>query len=161
MRSRRRALAAGVVGWLASAVTTSIARGSESDKAQGGSRAVEPERLTAEEGKPTTFYSRLAESVSAGDFGAVGDGNSHPAHTRFKTIEACRLVYPHAVSLTDEIDWLAIQGAIDQAIYFLKIPQVRIPAGIYRLSAPLQLGYGVPFHGTPYTTVFQRGEGYD
>ena len=161
MGSRRRALGVGLVGWLATAIASTVARGSDMGTAQAGRRRVEVEPQTVGEAQTTIFHGSVPESISARDFGAIGDGNSHPAYTRFRTIEACRSVYPHAMSLNDEIDWLAIQAAIDQAIYFLKIPHVRIPTGIYRLSAPLQLGYGVPFRGTPYTTVFLRGDGYD
>ena len=100
-------------------------------------------------------------SIDAKQFGAIGDGHSHPARERFATLSECRARYPHAASLDDQIDGLAIQAAIDDALYFSKSPIVRIPAGVYRLSRPLHLGYGVPYGGTPYTTASLEGDGYD
>lgn len=48
------------------------------------------------------------------DFDAIGDGASHPLSERFATLGAAQAAYPHATALTDEIDWCAWQGAIDQ-----------------------------------------------
>jgi hypothetical protein len=47
--------------------------------------------------------------------GAQADGQSHPLLSRFKTIDAARQVYPHAMTLLDEIDWCVIQGSINKA----------------------------------------------
>ncbi len=47
--------------------------------------------------------------------GAFGDGRSHPLSERFSTLKAAQAVYPCATDLTDEIDWCAIQTAIDTA----------------------------------------------
>ncbi len=47
-------------------------------------------------------------------FGAIGSG-SNPLSTRFASLAAAQAVYPHATALTDEIDWAAIQAAIDTA----------------------------------------------
>lgn len=46
-------------------------------------------------------------------YGAIGDGASHPLSTRYATLVAAQAVYPRASALTDEIDWCAIQKAID------------------------------------------------
>lgn len=50
------------------------------------------------------------------NFGAVWDGASHPLSERFATLGAAQAVYPHARSLTDEIDWAATQAAINQIV---------------------------------------------
>lgn len=42
-------------------------------------------------------------------FGAIGDGTSHKLSERYTTLAEAQVVYPHAVSLDDEIDWCAIQ----------------------------------------------------
>jgi hypothetical protein len=47
--------------------------------------------------------------------GAVADGASHPLSERFRTLAAARAVFPHATALTDEIDWCALQGAVNRA----------------------------------------------
>lgn len=44
------------------------------------------------------------------DYGAIGDGQSHPLAERFATLEEAQKVYPDATSLDDEIDWCAIQA---------------------------------------------------
>lgn len=49
-------------------------------------------------------------------FGAVGDGRSHQLSERFSTLAEAQTVYPHVESLDDEIDWAAIQAAVDYAI---------------------------------------------
>ena len=60
-----------------------------------------------------TVQSKLRDFVSANDFGAVGDGVSRPLSTFFATLGAAQVVYPHATSLTEEIDGIAIQAAIN------------------------------------------------
>lgn len=46
-------------------------------------------------------------------FGAVGDGSSHPLSGYFATLAAAQAIYPSAAALTDEIDGVAIQSAIN------------------------------------------------
>jgi hypothetical protein len=46
-------------------------------------------------------------------YGAIGDGVSHPLSGKFLNLAAAQVVYPHAVSLTDEFDWAGIQAAIN------------------------------------------------
>lgn len=46
-------------------------------------------------------------------FGAIADGTSHPLSERYATLGEAQAVYPHATALTDEIDWCAIQAAIN------------------------------------------------
>lgn len=44
------------------------------------------------------------------DFGAIGDGGSHPLSTRYATLAAAQAAYPFATALTQEIDWAALQA---------------------------------------------------
>ena len=49
-------------------------------------------------------------------FGAIWDGESHPLSERYATLAEAQVVYPHALALTDEIDWAATQAAINSVI---------------------------------------------
>lgn len=71
---------------------------------------------------PDIGYSRLATILRslyalAGDFrnirdlGAIGDGVLHPLSEKFSTLADAQFIYPHATSLSDSIDWCAIQLA--------------------------------------------------
>lgn len=55
----------------------------------------------------------LSERVSVKAFGAIGDGDSHPLSGFYATLAEAQVVYPHATSLSDEIDWCAIQACIN------------------------------------------------
>jgi len=50
--------------------------------------------------------------VDVKEFGAIGDGNSHPLSEKYSTLALAQIDYPSATSLTDEIDTVAIQKAI-------------------------------------------------
>lgn len=56
-----------------------------------------------------------SEQITPEQFGAIGDGSSHPLSDYFGTLTAAQVVYPHATSLTNELDWAAIQAAINAA----------------------------------------------
>jgi hypothetical protein len=56
---------------------------------------------------------RAADIIHARDFGAVFDGASHPLSAYYPSLAAAQAVYPHAISLTDEIDGVALQAAIN------------------------------------------------
>ena len=82
-------------------------------------------------------------------FGAIGDGNSHPLSEKFNSLTAAQAVYPHATALTDEIDWCAVQGAINFVesfavkktiglIRFMINPkgvrEILLPSGLYMMG---------------------------
>lgn len=52
-------------------------------------------------------------AINVKTMGAIGDGLSHPLSSFFSTLSDAQIKYPHATSLADEIDWAAIQGAIN------------------------------------------------
>jgi len=84
------------------------------------------------------LYSGSAEfsyfaNPKASDYGAFGDGASHQAITAFATLGEAQAFYPRCLDLTEELDGLAIQKAIDTR------RGVFLPAGIYRLSTTLEL----------------------
>jgi len=83
-------------------------------------------------------------------FGAYGDGQSHPLSSKFQTLQKAKEMYPHATSLNDEIDWCAIQKAIDYVerrsslkVYSATmrfmynsegLKEVYLPSGVYMLG---------------------------
>lgn len=62
-----------------------------------------------------SLSSRLSDTFNVKDYGAVGDGQSHPLSQRFSTLAAAQAVYPFATALTNEIDWAAAQLAVNAA----------------------------------------------
>lgn len=84
-----------------------------------------------------TVTQKGADIISVKDFGAIGDGDSHPLSEFFDTLAEAQVKYPFVTSLSDEIDWAASQAVVNvtsswerKAIYF--------PAGVYMLSAPIE-----------------------
>lgn len=69
-----------------------------------------------------TVESRLRDTASAKDFGAIGDGANHPlsgvtslggVNTTGWTLTQWQTVYPHATALSNELDWCAIQAGLN------------------------------------------------
>lgn len=69
--------------------------------------------------------------TSVMQYGAIANGSSHPLSTRFATLALAQVVYPHATALSDEIDWCAVQAALNnnQVVY--------VPKGVYVLNRQL------------------------
>src|SRR5919197_5537860 len=68
-----------------------------------------------EEAPSSTASVPLALYPDAPPFRAIGDGASHPLAQRYQSLAAAQADYPHATDLSDEIDWAAIQRAMDRA----------------------------------------------
>ncbi len=93
-------------------------------------------------------------------FGAKGDGSTHPLSDFFGSLGAAQAVYPHATSLTNEIDWAAIQLAVNLAATAVltgslhaKGGRVHIPKGNYLCNQPIDL------HETSGLTISGCGHG--
>lgn len=86
-----------------------------------------------------TIQDKARERVSVKDFGAIGDGNSHPLSNYFSTLGQAQVVYPHATALTNELDWCAIQAAVNYFKGITTIPRgaVLIPQGYYLCDQPV------------------------
>lgn len=88
-------------------------------------------------------------------FGAIGDGSAHPLSDYYATLAEAQAHYPHAVALTDEIDWAATQAAI--ALIEKRTDQtggaIYMPYGNYRMGRGLTcLGAQIYMRGeTPCT----------
>lgn len=56
-----------------------------------------------------------ASQTSAKECGAIADGFSHPLSDYYDTLSDAQVVYPHAVSLSDELDWAAVVQSLNNA----------------------------------------------
>lgn len=82
------------------------------------------------------------------DYGAIGDAFFHPLSERFATLGAAQAVYPFVTSLTQSIDGVAIQAALNEAARDVnRRGVVRLPVGYYPLSDSLELPNFVTFEG--------------
>jgi hypothetical protein len=87
---------------------------------------------------------RLAETterlvdlgLNVKSFGAIGDGGSHPLSDYFPSLALAQMKYPHAQALTDQVDWAAIQLAIDYG-YDIGRYTIQVPKGEYNMTYPL------------------------
>lgn len=70
--------------------------------------------------------------VSVKSLGAIGDGASHPLSEQFPTLALAQMKYPHATALTDEIDWCAIQLAVNQH------KNIFVPVGQYLINKTIR-----------------------
>ena len=57
----------------------------------------------------------FADIISIRDQGARCDGSSHPLSSYYGTLAAAQAVYPFATSLSSQVDWAALQSAINLA----------------------------------------------
>lgn len=64
---------------------------------------------------PSGNLSQVINYVTPEQFGAIGDGTPHPLSERYNSLAAAQVVYPHATSLTQTIDWAACQAAENYA----------------------------------------------
>lgn len=83
-----------------------------------------------------TIIERFTERINVKDFGAVGDGSTHPLSSVYGTLGAAQAVYPFATSLTQELDWAGIQKAYNLA-GSRDGGEVVAPYGGYRVNARL------------------------
>lgn len=93
---------------------------------------------------------RHIESVrvmSVKDFGAVGDGNAHPLSERFTSLAAAQNVYPFVTSLSQSVDWAAIQAAIKTLEAQPQRGVLRIPAGKYIISDTILVTKAIKIRG--------------
>jgi len=67
-----------------------------------------------------SLANRFADVVNVKNFGAIGDGASHPLSSVYSTLAQAQAVYPFVTSLTQELDWAAIQAALNtqKSVYF-------------------------------------------
>jgi len=104
-----------------------------------------------------TLADRFADVVNVLDFGAVFDGDSHPLSAYYSTLAAAQAVYPHAVALTDEIDGVAIQAAINlcqsRVVNYSYGGTVMLPCGKGLVNRPLTIS-------KQSVSLVSRGDGF-
>lgn len=87
-------------------------------------------------------------------YGFVGGGVGSTLASKFSTLAAAQAVYPHAIALTDTLDWAAVQGWINavNALPLLQANGVAIlfPAGDVIINRPIVSGA---------KALFMRGAG--
>lgn len=93
------------------------------------------------------------------DFGAFGDGASHPLSGVYGTLAAAQVLYPHATALTNEFDWAACQLAFNLATVLGG--KVYSPPGTYKHDQGLVGKKSVAWCGAGIgaTTIIYSGAG--
>jgi hypothetical protein len=118
---------------------------------------------------------RLEETISVKSLGAIGDGTLHPLSEFYDTLAEAQAVYPFVTSLSQSIDWAAIQlaylisaaGNINGDTATPEVhPDVDLGFGMYVIDAPIQgysyvklrgRGAGVSNSGPPTDGYLRRG----
>ena len=90
-----------------------------------------------------TVHDKLLETISIRDFGAIGDGTLHPLSERFSSLAIAQVVYPFVTSLSQSIDYAAIQSAIN--VSFQNRRRLLIPKGDYVSSDSFSIKLGNHF----------------
>lgn len=85
--------------------------------------------------------SAKVDVVYVKEWGAVADNTQHPLSEFFGSLGAAQAVYPNATALTELIDGVAIQAAIDAAETLITgssgLPVVDLGSGSYRINTPI------------------------
>lgn len=88
-----------------------------------------------------TIQSRLAETISVADYGAIGDGVAHTvaewiipgALGRFASFSALQAAYPHVTSSSNSLNWAAFQAATNYAMTQTDGCTVTVPRGRFHI----------------------------
>ena len=104
-------------------------------------------------GPATTVAGVLDQDIRVKSLGAIGDGTLHPLSEFYDTLAEAQAVYPFATSLTQSVDWCAIQLAYliaynnNQGVH----PDIDLGFGMYVIDAPIK--------GYAYVKLRGRGAG--
>lgn len=131
----------------------------------GGSYRLDPADTTSADNGGTVIvaadggrWKLLADGVvHARQFGAIGDGSLHPLSAFFGTLAAAQAIYPHAVALTDQIDWVAIQAGINW-LAAVGGGTLEHDRGAYRINRTVTVGASdIKLHGAGHGDFHYAG----
>lgn len=78
---------------------------------------------------PRTQHDKNYDVINVMDFGAVWDGSAHALSSRYSTLAAAQAQYPFVTSLSDSIDWAAMQAAVNAALTLTYGATIVLPRG--------------------------------
>src|SRR5262249_42226334 len=112
-----------------------------------------------------TLARQSSDIISVFDHAAVCDGTSHPLSNYYVSLAAAQAVYPFATSLSNQVDWAALQSAVNlaQSRYGAT---VLIPSGNCQIDSPVKItANGVQIQGgsrqTLLTFTAATGDDFD
>lgn len=154
--SRRAVLAAmGAAGTML-AIGGMNAMGVSAARPFGSQGGPPPEVLKALSGNETDHVFDVKR-----DFGAIADGTLHPLSEQFATLAQAQAVYPHVTSLSQSIDWAALQGAIHAASQSSEVGVVYTPKGVYIQNETITMKSNVAWIGDGRkVTVIRKTAGF-
>lgn len=99
----------------------------------------------------TTQHNKNAQYISAKDFGATGNGTLVPISTKYATLAAAQVDYPFVTALTDSLDYVGIQAAINSGL------NVHVPAGTYYINKTIVINKNVKITGESNSIINRPG----
>lgn len=99
-----------------------------------------------------TVADRLNDTANVKDYGAIADGTLHPLSEFFGTLAEAQAVYPSAAALTDSIDSVAAQSALDSGT-----PRVHFPGGHYVFNKQNTRNTSVMIVGDGFSSYLDYG----
>lgn len=94
-------------------------------------------------------------AVNAKWYGAIGDGATHPASSKYTTLADAQVDYPSCVALTDELDTLAIQKAIE-VLRTNGGGTLIVPDGTYLMSNTIRFCSNMQLMSRPNTKYLRK-----
>ncbi|ODZ63184.1 hypothetical protein [Vibrio parahaemolyticus] len=96
------------------------------------------------------LQNKIDNLISVQDWGAIGDGQSHPISEFFSGLAAAQMVYPHVTSMDDEIDWAAIQACVNSGEQLVKFDFDKD----YQLNHPVSYRTLTTFYSPVYSISY-------
>lgn len=165
VRDYLRLSSAGGLGGAGGGVTLTQVQTTAEASAEGVKTEL-ADATTAGKGANLIAYTKLtgetgvvAPQYPVGDvrrYGARGDGQSRPLSTIYATLGEAQAVYPHATALTNELDWAAIQSALNNASARSVADNqvgVSVPAGHYIIGQPVRMRHNTALIGEGSPTI--------